>query len=297
MSLIRGFYCSDFEILGDKEIKPARILGESMMMITYRWELQDLEKEHKTISSRMICFRGEKVFRVGLKNRDKPTLIFMAIDLNRIGMRVREVGFDKQNSDNRQKMTHNNVDGESLQLFTFDLTEMVVGNCTFVFSIWLEGSVPGCYSYQLADRLAKRDLWDASSKGLHYADVEFVCKADKKFSAHKSILAARSPVFAAEFEELVKKYKFKTTDDSPLQIHIDDVDPTAVERFLYFLYTGEAIQSSLANEDLLKLAKRYELNTLVELCQIALKKVDVMQMASFVSNLDLDPESPPFIVR
>lgn len=75
------------------------------------------------------------------------------------------------------------------------------------------------------------------------------------------------------------------------------MDPTAVERFLYFLYTGEAIKSSLANEELLKLAKRYKLETLVELCQIALKKVDVMQMASFVSNLDLDPESPPFIVR
>lgn len=55
-------------------------------------------------------------------------------------------------------MAHNNVDGESLQLFTFDLTEMVVGNCTFVFSIWLEGSVPGWYSYQLSDRLVKKEF-------------------------------------------------------------------------------------------------------------------------------------------
>lgn len=76
---------SNFHANGEEEIKPSKILGKSMMIVTYRWELKDVERDHKTISSRMICFRDEKVFRVGLKNRDKPTLIFMAIDLNNIG--------------------------------------------------------------------------------------------------------------------------------------------------------------------------------------------------------------------
>jgi hypothetical protein len=239
----------------------------------------------------MISFRDEKVFRVGLKNRDKPTLIFVAIDLNNIGLRVREVGFYSVNNYvlSRQKMTHNNVDGESLQLFTYDLAEMVVGKCTFVFSIWLEGSVPGCYSYQLSDRLVKRQLWESQ----HYVDVEFVCKG-QKFLAHKAILAARSSVFAHEFDsELDDENPRKMKSDGPLQINIDDVESTVFEQFLYFLYTGEPKIPMLDNEQLLKLAIRYELNTLVELCLIAVKKIDVLQMASFVSNLELNQTEPP----
>ncbi|EFX87525.1 hypothetical protein DAPPUDRAFT_235202 [Daphnia pulex] len=267
-------------------IKPATILGTSMMMVTYRWKLEvDGIDEHKTISSRMLCFRDEKVFRVGLKNCDKPTLIFVAIDLNNIGLRVREAGFYSENDVlSRQKMTHNNVDGESLQLFTYDLAETVVGHCTFVFSIWLEGSVPGCYSYQLSDRLVKRQLWESQ----HYVDVEFVCK-DKKFSAHKAILAARSSVFADQFDSELPRQK----SDGPLQINIDDVESTVFEQFLHFLYTGEPKIPMLDNQQLLQLAILYQLDTLVELCQIAVKKIDVMQMASFVSNLELNQTEPP----
>ncbi|XP_046462631.1 uncharacterized protein LOC124208806 [Daphnia pulex] len=281
------FYAEEGE---EVEMKPATILGKSMMMVTYRWELEDVAMEPKTISSRMLCFRDEKVFRVGLKNRDKPTLIFMAIDLNNIGLRLREVGFYSDNNyvQSRQKMTHNNVDGESLQLFTYDLTEMVVGKCTFVFSIWLEGSVPGCYSYQLSDRLVKKQLWQSQ----HYVDVEFVCKG-QKFSAHKAILAARSPVFAAEFDTELDDELPRKKSDGPLQINIDDVESTVFEQFLYFLYTGEPKIPMLDNEQLLKLAIRYQLNTLVELCQIAVKKIDVLQMASFVSTLELNQTEPP----
>lgn len=90
--------------------------------------------------------------------------------------------------------------------------------------------------------------------------------AKKTFSAHKAILAARSSVLADEFEsELVEHPKKK--GDGPLQINIDDVDPTIFEEFLYFLYTGEPKISMLDNEELLKLAIRYQLNTLVELCK------------------------------
>jgi hypothetical protein len=263
-----------------------------MMMITYCWELESVEREYKTISSRLISFRDQKVFRIGLKNRDKPTLIFMGINLKNIGLRIREVGFCTKDPHCRQKMTHNNVDGHSLQLFTFDLNAMVVGNCTFTFSIWLEGSVPVCYSYQLTDRLSKQELWNATSNNQHLVDVEFVCKDNKKFSAHKAILAARSPVFLTKFKNEPPQPK-----NAPLkQITIDDVDSTTVEQFLYFLYTGEPKIPMLDNEELLKLAFRYQLTTLIELCQIGVHEIDVMQMASFVSNLELDQTELPSTV-
>jgi hypothetical protein len=126
-------------------------------------------------------------------------------------------------------------------------------------------------------------LWSASSDSQHHVDVEFAVK-DQRFSAHQAILAARSPVFAAEF---TKEKPGRKDDEGPLQIiRIDDVEPESVEQFLHFLYTGEPVLSSLANEELLKLAERYELKTLIDLCRTALTNIDVQQMMSCMSSLN-----------
>ena len=41
----------------------------------------------------------------------------------------------------------------------------------------------------------------------------------------------------------------------------------------------------LANKDMLKLAERYQLKTLENLCRVALLEVNAEQMVSFVANL------------
>jgi ATP-dependent RNA circularization protein (DNA/RNA ligase family) len=66
---------------------------------------------------------------------------------------------------------------------------------------------------------------------------------------------------------------------------MDDVEPSTVENFLHFIYTGEPI-GTLADEDLLKLADRYGLTTLTSLCKVALMKNDVMQMAKVRKRLN-----------
>ena len=64
----------------------------AQMILQYEWIIEDVEEEPKTIASKMILFRGERVFRVGLKNNvEKPVLFFTAIDLNKMGMKVKEV--------------------------------------------------------------------------------------------------------------------------------------------------------------------------------------------------------------
>jgi len=238
----------------------------------------------------VIIFHGEKVFRLCLKNTTTtthPILIFLVANLNKIGLRVREVTYSKQDLESSQRMKEREIKrakdaGESLQLFTIDLPELPVGKCTFHFSICIEGSVPA-YCFHLSDRLAKEQLWSASSKSQHHVDVEFVVK-DKRFSAHQAILAARSPVFAAEF---TKEKTGRKDDEGPLQIiRIDDVDPDSVQQFLHFLYTGEPITPSLANEEVLKLAERYQLKTLIDSCRAALTNIDVQQMMSCMSNLN-----------
>jgi hypothetical protein len=144
------------------------------------------------------------------------------------------------------------------------------------FRICIEGTVSG-YSYELCDRLAKDQLWAALKNQQCLPDVEFIVM-DKTFPAHKAILAARSIVFATEFK---KKQPGK---DGRHQIRIDDVEPSTVNKFLHFIYTGE-LMGALADEELLKLAYHYQLSTLVKLCRVALKEIEAMQMTSIMKCL------------
>jgi hypothetical protein len=236
----------------------------------------------------MILFRGEKVFRVGLKNlTDMPILFLVAIDLRKMGMKVEDVKFGMQGSGlspaRMEEMTKEDLDDEgSLQLFTVTLHEKIVGNHKIMFRICI-GDTDSGYCYQLSDRLAKDQLWAALRSQQNLADVELVVK-DKTFRAHKAILVARSPVFAAEFERIQL--------DVPQQIRIDGVENSTAEKFLHFIYTGEPM-GTLEDEVLLKLADHYQLATLADLCRDALKTIDALQIASILKRLNDNDEQMP----
>ncbi len=180
--------------------------SDAQMIVPYQWILNVVdeepnldidEKKPKTIASKMILFRGERVFRVGLKNcAYSPILLFLAADLNKIGMRVEDVTYGVEDADTSpatmtqmKREDKIGIDG-SLQLFTIQLDEMVTGQRTFLFRICIKGNVSE-YSYRLSDRLGKDQLW-AAKDNPNFADVEFIVKG-QKLLANKSILAARSP--------------------------------------------------------------------------------------------------------
>ena len=263
-----------------------------MLIVPYEWILENVEKDSKTIASNVILFRGERVLRVALKvsnSGNQSTLIFLAIDLNKIGLRIADLVcgkegvntlsmMDEKKPIRKQEEIHSK-EGH-LQLFTCKVDVVIGEKCTFVFQIHFEGIVAG-YSYCSFDPTAKDQLWSTVNNKLH-ADVEFIVQ-DKRFSAHKAILAARSSIFQAEFAR-----------EETNQIRIEDVDATSFEQFLHFVYTGEFLQfayngepmtSLLANENLLKLAERYQLKTLEDLCRVALLEVSGEQMVSFVANV------------
>jgi speckle-type POZ protein len=264
----------------------SEFFGTPKLIVLYEWSLESVEEEEPmTIASKLILFRGEKVFRAGLKNHTlKPVLFFMVNDLRKIGMKVESVTYGIQGIGlgpaTMTQMTKYDLGEEgNLQLFTMTFLKKFFGNCTFVFRICIEGADPS-YSYQLSDRLAKDQLGAVLKSQQNLVDVEFVVK-DKTFPAHKAILAARSPVFTDEFE---KKQK-----DVPHQIRIDGVEPSTVEKFLHFIYTGEPM-GTLADEELLQLADHYQLTTLTSLCKVALKKMDSIQVANLRKRLNSNPE-------
>jgi speckle-type POZ protein len=182
----------------------SNLLGTPKMIVAYEWIMENVEQEPMSISSKMITFRGEKAFRVGLKNHARnPVLFFRVFESSKIGMKVEDVKYGIQGSGigpaTMEEMTQENIGDEGcLQLFTATLEEKVLGNRTFEFRICIEGTDPG-YSYQLCDRLAKDELW-AASEERRWADVELIVK-DKTFFAHDAILAARSQVLADKFKK------------------------------------------------------------------------------------------------
>ncbi|EFX82558.1 hypothetical protein DAPPUDRAFT_223609 [Daphnia pulex] len=273
----------------------SKMSGTPKMIVPYEWILENVGEEPVTMASKMILFRGERVFRVGLKNHaESAILFFVAINLSKIGLKVEDVTYQIQGSGTTgpvtmEQMKKENIgDGGSLQLLKTRLGKKIVGNCTFSFRIVLEGVIPCCstygYSYKLCDRLVKEQFWNAIKNQQNLADVEVIVK-DKTFFVHKAILAARSRVFAVEF---TKKQPGK---DGNHQVRLDGVDPSTVAKFLYFVYTGEPM-GMLADEELLKLASKYGLLALAGLCQVALKKIEPTQMAKLMESLDDGVEGP-----
>jgi hypothetical protein len=261
----------------------------AMMIVSYEWILENVGEEPMTIASKMISFRGEKVFRVGLKNHAlKPVLFLVVIDLHKIGMMVLDVTYEIQGNctgpTKMKKMMNEKISDDDvyLDLFKTILDKKIVGNCTFAFRIAITGTSE-FYSYQLSDRLDKYQLWAALQNQQNLADVELVVK-DKTFRAHKAILAARSPVYADEFEK-----KQPTGRNGLHQIRIDGVEPSSVEKFLHFIYTGEPI-GTLADEELQELTYEYLRHnyvfTLAVMCFNALSETRATDLTKLMECLN-----------
>jgi speckle-type POZ protein len=95
------------------------------------------------------------------------------------------------------------------------------------------------------------------------ADVTFMVSGES-FAAHKLVLAARSPVFLAEFFGPMN-------ESSSNRVRINDVDSSAFEAMLRFIYTDTVpeMAATLA-QHLLAFADRYGLDRLKVICEAKL---------------------------
>lgn len=86
-------------------------------------------------------------------------------------------------------------------------------------------------------------------------------------NAHRFILTARSPVFAAMFNSGMSECLTG-------KVRIENVDPTTFRDFLKFLYTG-MLEPSADREELFVLADKYQVETLMNYCRPATEPTDV----------------------
>ncbi|CAB4043601.1 BTB POZ domain-containing 6 isoform X2 [Paramuricea clavata] len=91
------------------------------------------------------------------------------------------------------------------------------------------------------------------------SDIAFSCEgSDKKFFAHKYVLATSSAVFHAMFYgELAEKNSV---------VHLSDTDEESLEEFLRFLYTDECNLTTHNAVVVLYLAKKYIVPALAQKC-------------------------------
>ena len=258
----------------------------------FQWKLINIPK--KTILSNMIDFRGQKLFRVGLKNQgtSSPTLLFLTTDLAKMGLKVDTVLFSTTQSFEEEKMLLKTEKAEGefgrVQLFTALVNggTVITGNESYTFTVYIIGVVED-YKIQQKDSLLTNELW-LSARNRIGTDFEIIAANKKIFPVHKFILAARSPVFAAQFNE--KEVKFK---------QVFEVGATCMEQFLKFIYNGE-LEGSISPK-LKELATAYQIKTLESICEASSAAPQANfngdEMARLVLELQPEAESNPVEIR
>ncbi|XP_065203939.1 speckle-type POZ protein B-like [Planococcus citri] len=81
----------------------------------------------------------------------------------------------------------------------------------------------------------------------------------KEYPAHKTILAARSPVFCAMFTHSTKENELNRVD-------IEDINDAVMDAMLKYIYTGKCDDSNELAEGLLAAADKYDLCGLKIMC-------------------------------
>jgi len=171
----------------------------------------------------------------------------------------------------RRMAVKHTIDSKLVQLFTIPETKMI--DCSsssfsfpfiIYFTVKLRSTIPN-FINKLVDSNWSEQLWAAAINS-KLTDVKFIV-GGTTFSAHRSLLSARSPVFAAMFASGMKEAETG-------QVRIEDIDPVTFKYFLKFLYTG-MIEPSSIDKDLFKVADKYQVETLMELCRPATEAVEM----------------------
>ncbi|KAJ8675029.1 hypothetical protein QAD02_010815 [Eretmocerus hayati] len=111
------------------------------------------------------------------------------------------------------------------------------------------------------------------------SDVDLIVKR-QRFHAHKIILASRSPVFMAMFENDMQE-KLSNMIDIP------DINPVTMTKLLSYIYTDQVENIEDSVEDLIAAAEKYQLEGLKCICsKVILKKLDEQNVIGYLILAD-----------
>ncbi|XP_065205361.1 speckle-type POZ protein-like [Planococcus citri] len=155
-----------------------------------------------------------------------------------------------------------------------------------------------CKTTQLYPNASLCDLSENLGQLLEHRELADVILAvdGQEYPAHKNILSARCPVFAAMFKHNMK-------ENEKNRIDIEDMNAEIVGEFLNYVYTGKCEHLKNVAEGLLAAADKYGLNRLKMICAEELYKTlsvenaaNVLLLADMHGVKELKSESIKFIV-
>ncbi|XP_073839858.1 TD and POZ domain-containing protein 4-like [Musca autumnalis] len=164
--------------------------------------------------------------------------------------------------------------------------EVVQSNSTTLVPKWIPP-----VSYNLSNDFAK------ILANQEFSDVTIVAAQEgSEFKAHKSILCARSIVFATMF-----RHDFEESKTN--HITIDDISGKVIQEMLNFIYTNRKIPEEMA-ADLYYAANKYQLMGLKNMCENILRKtmdktsvLDILLLAERSSNERLKTSALEYIIK
>ena len=136
------------------------------------------------------------------------------------------------------------------------------------------------YDYQFPMKRCQKSLSSDLDKLLNTAncsDFKIVCQGHT-YNVHKTILVARSDVFAAMLS--MENEETKTN-----QMVIEDFDKDVVQQMVKFIYTGSHNKTETVSPELLLLVDKYDLSDLVSHCKKVL--ADSIKLDNAVATLDV----------
>ena len=244
--------------------------------ITYKLEWSSTSVDTK---SDEISLHDSKMCCIGVKLNPRTfshIIYFVCKSKQPSVLEISDVFFSTcSSSENRTQMKLLSHEGPH-QVFSFDVLEWKTP-LTLTCWVTLKEKVEG-FSYQLMDGLLTDQLL-ASTENERLTDVKFVVGLSSKkktFAAHRSILAARSPVLAELFEK----------EDVTLPIEIIDAQPSVFQDFLHFIYTGKFKGCSASSLiELQALADRFQIKNLQKICRQPIQEMNVSELTSLVMSL------------
>ena len=133
------------------------------------------------------------------------------------------------------------------------------GTLTLIFHLTFHGVSNSVSCNKKSDSAApETDGFGCILGDKEFSDVTFIA-GDQEIPAHKALLAAKSPVFAAMFKSRMK-------EEQTNRIEIPEKS-SVFEELLRFIYAGKIEKQEVYTEDLFVAADKYGIDQLASLCE------------------------------
>lgn len=186
------------------------------------------------------------------------TLNLFCYGVRHINCKIDQVAYSTRADSEPLLMSEGRATADAALLQKFISQPTTSGHNSHIhLNVKLSHTTVPAFSHKIIDSSWSKQLGDVFANQ-HFTDVELLV-GSKSFAAHRFVLSARCPVFAAMFNSGMK-------ESLTGSVRIEDIDPDIFCDFLRFLYTG-MLEPSAINKKLFAVADRYQVEALMNLCK------------------------------